>query len=51
MRDDRERLLDIHEAIERIEKYAGGGRDALARDELIQNGGRIPAAVVYDSLA
>jgi uncharacterized protein with HEPN domain len=36
VRDDRERLLDIHEAIERIEKYAGGGRDALARDELIQ---------------
>ena len=36
MRDDRERLLDIREAIERIEKYAGRGRETLAHDELIQ---------------
>lgn len=36
MRDDRERLLDIQEAIERIEKYATRGRDAFEHDELIQ---------------
>lgn len=29
MRDDRERLLDIQEAIERIEKYSARGRDAF----------------------
>ncbi len=32
-----ERLLDILEAIERIEKYASRGREAFDRDELIQN--------------
>lgn len=37
MRDDRERLLDILEAIERIEKYAVRGRAAFDEDELIQN--------------
>ena len=37
MRSDRERLLDIMEAIERIEKYAARGRDAFEQDELIQN--------------
>ncbi|MBI3321980.1 MAG: DUF86 domain-containing protein [Candidatus Omnitrophica bacterium] len=37
MRDDRERLLDIQEAISRIEKYAAQGRVAFERDELIQN--------------
>ncbi len=37
MRNDRERLLDIMEAIERIEKYAARGRDAFGQDELIQN--------------
>ena len=37
MRNDRERLLDIVEAIERIEKYAARGRDAFEREELIQN--------------
>lgn len=37
MRDDRERLLDIAEAIERIEKYASEGREAFEDDELIQN--------------
>ncbi len=36
MRDDRERLRDIMEAIERIETYAAKGRAAFERDELIQ---------------
>ncbi|MGH9833216.1 MAG: HepT-like ribonuclease domain-containing protein [Blastocatellia bacterium] len=36
MRDDRERLLDIQEAIERIEKYAARGREVFENDELIQ---------------
>lgn len=36
MRNDRLRLLDILEAIERIEKYAAQGREAFAQDELIQ---------------
>ncbi|MBI4468215.1 MAG: DUF86 domain-containing protein [Acidobacteria bacterium] len=36
MRDVKERLLDIHEAIVRIEKYSAGGREALELDELIQ---------------
>jgi uncharacterized protein with HEPN domain len=36
MRDDRERLQDILEAIERIEKYASRGRSALCEDELVQ---------------
>jgi uncharacterized protein with HEPN domain len=36
VRDDRVRLGDILEAIERIEKYANTGRDALYRDELVQ---------------
>jgi uncharacterized protein with HEPN domain len=36
MRDDRERLLDIQEAIERIEKYAAHGREAFEQDELVQ---------------
>ena len=36
MRDDREKLLDVREAIERIEKYAARGRAALDDDELIQ---------------
>jgi uncharacterized protein with HEPN domain len=37
MRSERERLLDILEAIERLEKYAARGRQAFDRDELIQN--------------
>lgn len=37
MRDDRERLYHISEAIQRIEKYVARGRDAFERDELIQN--------------
>jgi uncharacterized protein with HEPN domain len=36
MRDDRERLLDIMDAIERIEKYAVRGQQAFEQDELIQ---------------
>lgn len=36
MRSDRERLLDILESIERIEKYAARGRQAFERDELLQ---------------
>ncbi|MBX3295183.1 MAG: DUF86 domain-containing protein [Acidobacteria bacterium] len=36
MRDDRERLLDVLEAIERIEKYTARGRSAFDDDELIQ---------------
>jgi len=37
MRDDQRRLLDIAEAIERIEKYASKGREAFEGDELIQS--------------
>ncbi len=36
MRDDRERLQDILEAIERIERYASRGREEFLKDELIQ---------------
>ena len=36
MRDDRERLYDILEAIERIEKYSARGRSVFDEDELIQ---------------
>jgi uncharacterized protein with HEPN domain len=36
MRDDRERLHDIHEAIERIEKYASRGREGFEQEELVQ---------------
>ena len=36
MRSDRERFLDILEAIERIEKYAVEGKGAFEADELIQ---------------
>ena len=37
MRDDREWLLDILDAIEKIEKYSSRGRQAFEEDELIQN--------------
>lgn len=37
MRDDRERLLHILDAIERIERYAARGRRVFEQDELIQN--------------
>ena len=33
MRDDRERLRDIVEAIERIEEYAARGRTAFESDD------------------
>ncbi len=36
MRGDRVRLLDIQEAIERIEKYARQGQKAFEQEELIQ---------------
>ncbi|MBI5301215.1 MAG: DUF86 domain-containing protein [Chloroflexi bacterium] len=36
MRDDRERLEDILEAIAHVEKYAAQGRQAFEQDELIQ---------------
>jgi uncharacterized protein with HEPN domain len=36
MNRDYQRLLDIQEAIERIEKYAAQGRDAFNDEELIQ---------------
>jgi len=35
MRDDREWLLDILEAIERIEKYSYRGKQNFEEDELI----------------
>ena len=37
MRNDRERLLDILEAIERIHRYTGLGVEAFEKNELIQN--------------
>lgn len=36
MRDDRERLLDIQEAIIKIEKYAVQGKQEFLANELIQ---------------
>lgn len=36
MRASRERVLDVLEAIERIEKYARGGREEFEQDELVQ---------------
>jgi uncharacterized protein with HEPN domain len=36
MRDDYQRLLDIREAIERIEKYTAAGRQAFEGNELVQ---------------
>jgi uncharacterized protein with HEPN domain len=36
MRDDRFRLQDIMEAIERIERYASKGRSSFVEQELIQ---------------
>ena len=36
MRDDRERLQDILEAIERIDRHAPASRRAFERDELVQ---------------
>ena len=36
MRDDRERLPDVLEAIERTEEYTAQGRETFDRDELVQ---------------
>jgi uncharacterized protein with HEPN domain len=36
MRDDRERLLDIQEAVENVRKYAVRGKDAFKNDDLVQ---------------
>jgi hypothetical protein len=36
VRDSRERVLDILEAIERIEKYGRGGKEEFERNELVQ---------------
>lgn len=36
MKNDRARLEDLVEAIERIERYADRGRDAFEADELLQ---------------
>lgn len=38
MRDDRERLWDVLEAIERTEKYTVRGREALGSEELFKSG-------------
>lgn len=37
MRDPRERLRDVLEAVERIERYAARGRDVFEKDELVQS--------------
>lgn len=37
MRDDRERLNDILDAIKKIEKYARRGENVFKRNELVQN--------------
>lgn len=37
MRDPKERLQDILDAIANIERYAARGRQSFERDELIQN--------------
>lgn len=36
MKNDRERILDVLEAIERIERYSKRGREAFEREELLQ---------------
>jgi uncharacterized protein with HEPN domain len=35
VKDDRDRLLDILEAIDRIERYTSRGRSAFEADELL----------------
>jgi uncharacterized protein with HEPN domain len=37
MRNDRERLLDIKEAVENIKKYSVKGRSTFEKEELVQN--------------
>jgi uncharacterized protein with HEPN domain len=36
VRDDRERLRDVRDAIERIDRYVVGGREEFERNELVQ---------------
>jgi len=36
MRSDKDRILDILEAVKKIEKYAAAGRDRFYSDELVQ---------------
>jgi uncharacterized protein with HEPN domain len=36
MRDDSEKLLDINDSIERINKYAARGKETFQKEELIQ---------------
>lgn len=36
MRNDKDRLLDVKEAIEKIEQYASSGEDKFKNDELLQ---------------
>ena len=38
MRGDRERVIDILDAIDRIEKYASKGRPLFEEDELSKTG-------------
>ena len=44
MRDPSERLRDILEAIDAIERYAARGVEAFRSDELVQRVGRISVA-------
>ena len=37
MRDPKERLRDMLEAMENIERYASQGKETFEQDELIQN--------------
>jgi len=36
VRDDRQRLVDILDAIDRVYRHTGSGREAFERDELVQ---------------
>jgi uncharacterized protein with HEPN domain len=49
MRSERERLLDILEAIERIEKYAGEGKEVFEEDGLIQTWIVHPITIIGES--
>lgn len=44
MRNDREKLQDILEAIERIDRYAVQGRQAFEQNELILRSHKPPSA-------
>jgi len=37
MRDDKERLRDIREAIENVQRYAARGKDAFRGDEQVNH--------------